>query len=89
MGKKPSITNIRILEDHSNGSHISMTENSMYIEPSRNDEEIKYWKQRIEMQGLPYIYASIEYARKDPDTNVPITRRGRTFFIGEVDDVSK
>lgn len=88
MDKKPSITNIKVLEDHSNGQKISISENTMYLEPSRDDEEIKFWRQRIEIQKLPYIYASVEFARKDPDTNIPVTRRGRTFFVGEPNDVA-
>jgi hypothetical protein len=82
-GKQPNIRNVEVIEDNSHGQHIAFVENNMYIDPTRDMEEIEFWKNRLRMQKIPYIMASVEHHTKDVVTNRHYVRKGKTLFTGE------
>lgn len=87
MSKKPNIENVIVIIDASEGQDIRFSENNMYIEPTRNNDEIIFWKNRLVQQKIPYILAAIDYSTKHVDDKtgkiIHKIMRGRTLFVGE------
>jgi len=73
---------VNIVVDNSGGQVVPVKVSTMYIEPTKDLQEIEFWKKRLDHTKMPYILADVEYTALNK-AGEHMYSRGKAFFVGK------